>query len=368
MPTRDAGGDRPRPTAAPERLRIGMVAPPWFAVPPHAYGGTEAIVAALTDQLVQRGHEVTLIAAGPPGTRAQRYIRVYDEPRTHLIGTSAVPEAVIAAEAARCFADLDLDLVHDHTLAGPLLAASRRVPTVVTMHNPVGGDTGDYFRRLGTTIDVVAISDAQRQREPALNWIGTVHNAVDVGSYPFRDEKDDYVLWMGRFSPDKGAHLAIDAARAAGRRILLAGKLREPSERAYFDAEIRRRLGAGVEYVGESNATVKRRLFAGASCLVLPLQWEEPFGLVMVEALASGTPIVTTRRGSTSEIVSHGRTGFIVDRIEELPAAIARAGDLDPRRCRDAALERFDLPVMADGYEHMYRVAIRRRQSLRRAS
>jgi len=354
-----------RPAEQERALRIGMVAPPWFEVPPRGYGGTEAVVAALVDQLAQRGHEVTLVAAGPKHTKAARQITVYDRPPSELLGSSAIPEVVTAAVAARAFEDLELDLIHDHSLAGPLLATGREIPTVVTMHGPVRGDNGDYYARLGDSIDLVAISDAQRRLAPEMNWVGTVHNAIDVASFPYRDKKDGFVLWIGRFSPDKGAHLAIDAARNADRRIILAGKLNEQSEIDYFEREVKPRLGDGVDYIGEADAAAKRELFAGARCLVFPIQWEEPFGMVMVEAMACGTPVVATRRGSVPEIVAHGETGIIVDDLADLPTAIGLAEDLDPAACRRRAEERFDLPVMAEGYERVYRALIEGADAIR---
>jgi len=359
-----SSASRATTTAAPP-LRIGMVAPPWFSVPPSGYGGTEAVVAALTDQLAARGHEVTLVAAGAPGTQAARHVSTYPEPPSHLLGASALPEVTHAAATAAALAELELDVVHDHSLAGPLLAVGRETPTVVTMHGPVGGENGEYFARLGRTVDIVAISHAQRRQAPGLNWVGTVHNAIDLASFPFQERKDDELLWIGRFSPDKGAHLAIDAARAAGRRIVLAGKLNEPAERAYFDDAVRPRLGPDAEYVGEADAALKRELFARAACLVFPIQWEEPFGMVMIEAMACGTPVVATRRGSVPEVVDDGRTGVIVDDVAELPAAIARAGELDPAACRAHVAEHFDLPVMAAGYERIYRMLAEGTRSIR---
>jgi glycosyltransferase involved in cell wall biosynthesis len=346
-------------------LRIGMVAPPWFELPPRGYGGTEAVVASLVDQLVDRGHEVTLVASGEPRTRAQRHIRVYEEPPSHLLGASVMPELVLAAEAAAALEGLDLDVVHDNSAAGPLLARGRDIPTIATMHGPVAGDNGDYFRRLGTTVDLVAISEAQRRQAPGLNWVGTVHNAIDVASFPFRPNKSDVVLWIGRFSPDKGAHLAIQAARRAGRRILLAGKLAEAPEREYFDRAVRPLLGSDAEYIGEADATLKRELFAMASCLLFPIQWEEPFGMVMAEALACGTPVVATPRGSVPEIVRDGETGFVADGVEALAQAVLRASELDPAACRRDAERRFDLPVMAAGYERVYRMLAEGSESIR---
>ncbi len=354
--------DRPRDPQAP--LRIAMVAPPWFGLPPKGYGGTEAVVAALVDELVKRGHDVTLVGAGRNGTKAQHFVASYQVPPSAELGRSAMPEAIHAAEAARALEGLDLDVVHDHSLCGPLLARSRSIPTVCTMHGPVTGENGDYYSRLGTSVSLVAISEAQRRMAPRMHWAGMVHNAVDVRSFPFVTAKDDYVLWLGRFSPDKGAHLAIRAARAAGRRIVLAGKLSEEPEKAYFEKEVRPLLGAGVEYVGEADAALKRELFSHATCLVFPIQWDEPFGMVMIESMACGTPVVATRRGSVPEVLDDGRTGFIVDSLDDLPDAINRTTELDPAASRERALAHFDLSVMAEGYERVYRRLIRHQSAV----
>jgi len=338
-------------------LKIAMVAPPWFELPPRAYGGTEAVVASLVDGLVDRGHEVTLVAAGRHATKANRFHAVYPEPPSGRLGTP-MPEVIAAAEAARAIDELDVDIVHDHTLAGPLLARGRRQPTVVTMHGPVAGENGDYHERLGRSIDLVAISDAQRRLNPVLNWVGTVHNAIDVSTFPYRASKDDYVLWLGRFNPDKAPDLAIHAAREAGRRIVLAGKLNEPEEKRYFHDEVEPLLGNDAQYVGEADAELKRELLAGARALIFPIQWEEPFGMVMIEAMACGTPVVATRRGSVPEIVRHASTGLIVDDFRHFARAIDLADELDPQAARRHIEQHFDLPVMAAGYERIYRTLV----------
>lgn len=335
-------------------LHIAMVAPPYFTIPPEGYGGVESVVADLVDGLVERGHRVTLLAAGDHGTKAQRFIRTWDEHPVAQLG-EALPEVVNAARVASLIgAGTDYDVVHDHTLAGPLLARSRRAPTLVTVHGPMN-DLVDLYRPLGGDISLVAISENQRRSAVDLNWAATVHNAVDVTSFPFRDRKEDYVLFLGRFHETKGPHLAIDAARAAGVRILLAGKCAEPPEQEYYEAEIAPRLGADAIYVGDADRTEKRRLLAGARCLLFPIRWDEPFGMVMVEAMACGTPVVALGHGSVPEVVIDGCTGVVVEHEGELPAAIARVRGLDPAACRQHAEKCFGVEVMAAGYEDVYR-------------
>ena len=333
-------------------LRIALVAPPWFDLPPQGYGGIEALVAHLADGLTARGHDVVLIGAGEDRTAAQ-FLRTYHDPPSGRLG-EPVPEVLHAATAQRLLKDLDVDVVHDHTLAGPLTASGREAPTVVTAHGPVDGEFGDYYRELGDTVHLVASSEAQRRRAPHLNWTDRVHAAVDVRSFPYRDDKEEFLLFLGRFDPRKGAHLAIDIARTAGRPIVLAGKLNEPPERDYFDREIKPRLGADAEYVGVADAKTKRELLSAARCLIFPIQWEEPFGIAMIEALACGTPVLATRRGAVPEIVQDGITGEIRDRTEDLAAAvevvqriISAAGGAEP-------LARCDVTRMGARYEEVY--------------
>jgi glycosyltransferase involved in cell wall biosynthesis len=347
------------------RLRIAIIAPPWFEVPPQGYGGIESLCAGLVDRLVTRGHRVILVGAGRDRTAAE-FLATWPEPPSARLG-EPLPEVLHAAATQRLLEGIDVDLVHDHTLAGPLLAAGRPVPTVVTAHGPVDGELGAYYRQLGGELALVAISDAQRRSAPDLPWVATVWNAIDVESYPFRNSKDDYLLWLGRFHPDKGAHVAIDAARAAGRSIFLAGKCNEHAERAYFLEEISPRLGPDVWLFGEADAKAKRELLAGASCLLFPVCWEEPFGLVMVEALACGTPVVALDRGSVPEILLDGRTGFICRDPAELAAAIQQVSSLDPSNLRRHARQRFDLSVMAAGYEAVYRQVLAGQGPLRLA-
>jgi glycosyltransferase involved in cell wall biosynthesis len=333
------------------------VATPWYAIPPRAYGGIELVVALLVDGLVSRGHDVVLVATGPPGTTALTHLASYDAPQSSRVG-QALPELLHAAFAARILGELDVDLVHDHSLAGPLAAAGRRVPTVVTVHNDVTGEPGAILRNLGPAVHVVAISAAQQRLAPELAWVATVPNALDAASYPFEEMKEEWVLFLGRMSPGKAPHVAIDVARAAGRAIVVAGKCVESDELAYFEAEVRPRLGPDVEWVGEVDSVRKRQLLASASCLVFPAAWEEPFGMVLLEAMACGTPVVGLRRGAVPEIVLDGITGYVRDEIAELPAAVAAVGQLDPKACRRRVEVRYCPAVMVEGYEQVYRTVL----------
>jgi glycosyltransferase involved in cell wall biosynthesis len=225
---------------------------------------------------------------------------------------------------------------------------------VVTAHGCVTGEPGRYLRELGDTVGLVAISQAQQRVAPDLSWVGRVHNAVDVPSFPLGDGSDGYLLFLGRFSSDKGAHVAIEVARRLGMPLVLAGKVVEPGEKQYFDEAVRPHLGPKVCFVGPADADFKRELFGGAAALLFPISWEEPFGLVMVEAMACGTPVVALDRGSVPEVVVDGVTGFVVRDVDGLAAAVRKVGDLDRSACRRHVEEHFDMPCMVDGYERIF--------------
>ena len=352
--TAPGGPDAARP------LRIALVVPPYFEVPPRAYGGVESVVADLTDALVARGHHVTLIGAGRSGTAAT-FLPLWPRPIPERLG-DPFPQVVHAASARRAVQRLaegpGLDLVHDHTLAGPLNApayAGLGLPTVVTMHGPVNDDLYRLYRDLGTDIHLVAISDRQRALAPDLNWAGRVHNAIRVETFPFRREKGTYALFLGRFHPEKAPHLALDAAHAAGLPLVLAGKCAAPVEKEYFEREVRPRLRATDQVYGVADATAKRELLAGARCLLFPVQWEEPFGMVMIEALACGTPVVALRGGAVPEVVVDGVTGYIRDDPADLPDALRQLDRIDPAACRRRVLDHFDIDGLGAGYEAVYR-------------
>jgi glycosyltransferase involved in cell wall biosynthesis len=347
----------PFPTSGP-RLRIAVVAPPWFELPPPAYGGIEAMCADLVAALLRRGHEVTLVGVGSNGTDAA-FVRTYRRAQGDRIGES-LPDIVHAAALPAILQRLDVDVVHDHSLAGPLVAAAHGLPTVVTAHGPVQGELGSYYRHLATSVYLVAISDAQRSGALDLPWCATVHNAVDPVAYPFQSQREEYALFLGRMCPEKGVTIAIRAARAAGLRLVIAAKCSEPVEQRYFDECVAPLLGDGVEWVGEVGGARKLDLLGRARCLLFPIQWEEPFGMVMIEAMSCGTPVVALRRGSVPEILRHGETGCVCDDEAELADALHAVAHLDPVRCRAEVVRRFSADRMAAEYEQVYRDAVAR--------
>jgi glycosyltransferase involved in cell wall biosynthesis len=340
-------------------LRIIQVAPPYFEVPPGDYGGVESVLADLADALVARGHEVTLLGAGEPRTSA-RFVQIWERTLAERLG-EPFPEVVHAATTRRAVERLvragGADLVHDHTLAGPLNArtyAALGLPTVVTVHGPVDADLREYYRDLGTDVALVAISDRQRQIAPELNWAGTVHNGLRVEAWPFQRDKQDYALFVGRFHPDKAPHLAVEAAHAAGVPLVLAGKCAEPAEREYFESEVEPRLRDTDQVFGMADGPAMRELLANARCLLFPVQWEEPFGMVMIEAMACGTPVVALRAGAVPEVVRPGVTGLICSTPAELPEALHEVRRLDPDACRAHVAHTFNADRLGARYEAVY--------------
>jgi len=334
-------------------LRVAVVAPPWLELPPDAYGGVESVCSDLVDALVARGVEVTLLGPGQHGTTAA-FRRTGPVADSRLMGR-ALPEVVQAARLPELLGDLAVDVVHDNTLAGPLVGAAHGIPTVVTAHGPVHGDMGEYYRTISARAALVALSDAQRELLSRARWAATVPNGLRPDRFPFRVAKDGYAVFLGRMSPDKGPVWAIDAARAAGLPLVMAAKCREDAEVQYFEHAVAPRLGGDVAWLGEVGGRRKVELLAGARCLLFPIDWEEPFGMVMIEAMACGTPVVALRRGAVPEVVDDARTGWVCDRPTELAAALLRAHELDPRDCRAAVEERFSDARLAAGYERVYR-------------
>jgi glycosyltransferase involved in cell wall biosynthesis len=338
-------------------LRIAMVAPPWFEIPPEGYGGIEDMVATLTAGLSQRGHEVTLVAAGEDRTDAT-FVPTFPTPPEGLGGpdTTAI-ELIHAQRTNERLREIEHDIVHDHSTVGPLFAPHREHPTVMTVHGPVTGWMKQVYREL-RSVHLVAISSAQRASGPDLPWIGTVYNGIEVASFPLIEEKEDHVVFLGRMNPEKGVAEAIEVARRIGRKLLIAAKCDEEDEEKYFEEHIRPHLSDNAIFIGDVDGAEKREFLGRASALLFPIQWEEPFGLVMIEAMACGTPVLATRRGSVPEVVDEGVTGFVAEDLDGIVEAYARVGELTPIRIRERAFDRFDGSRMTDRYEAVYRTAL----------
>lgn len=305
----------------------------------------------LVDGLLELGFRITLIGAGKSHTRA-RFFATFDPAPSDRPGRN-LPDVVHALESHRIIMESAPDLVHDHSLAGPLLAPTRRIPTVVTAHRSVVGDDARYYRGL-TNVALVASSQAQRVAAADLPWVGMVHNGVPVDNYPYSDSHDGYALFLSRITPDKGPDIAIQAARAAGLPLVLAGGGIFQQDHEFFDAVVRPLLGPDVEVLGPVDRLRKVQLLSRAACLLSPVRWSEPFGLIMVEAMACGTPVVALRSGSVPELVAHGSTGFVCDSPDQLPLALRSVGSLSRQACRERAKQRFDVAAMAASYAEVY--------------
>jgi glycosyltransferase involved in cell wall biosynthesis len=336
-------------------MKIGMIAPPWFPLPPRGYGGIELVVSQLTEGLVARGHEVTLFASGDSQTRAQLQY-VFDQAPSRRIGMGhlEIMHSMAAYRRAREF-----DLIHDHDgfasrAMGALVSHTLRVPVLATLHGPADPASQESLAALRDDLCFIAISEYQRQGFPELRFAGTIPNAIDVSTYPFSAEKEDYLLFVGRMSPDKGAHTAIQVAERLGANLIMAGKVNEGPEKEYYAAEVEPHLTETIHFRGEVAHDAKVQLYAHARCTLFPIQWPEPFGLVMIESMAAGTPVVAFRRGSVPEVIEHGRTGFIVDSLDEMIEAVRRIDEIDPRECRRVAEERFALEPFVAAHEAAY--------------
>ncbi len=334
-------------------MRIAIIAPPWVAVPPRAYGGTENVIDTLARGLQAAGHDVLLYATGDSTCPV---------PTDWVLPTAAGTDQATSAielrhvvNAYEAVLDWGADVVHDHTLVGPVYAARFGLPVVTTNHGPFASDLGDLYRAIGRDTPVIAISHHQASTARGVQLAGVIHHGVDVSQYPLGAGDGGYALFLGRMNPDKGVHQAIRIARAARVPLKIAAKMAEPEEHRYYDEQVRPLLGGDVEYVGEVGFEEKVELLGGASCLLNPIAWPEPFGMVMIEALACGTPVLATRCGSVPEIVDDGLTGFVRDVESDLANELLRVDDLDRDACRAVVKERFSRERMVEDHVALYR-------------
>lgn len=337
-------------------MRIAIIAPPWVPVPPPAYGGTETVLDHLARGLVAAGHDVLLFATGDSTCPVPTAWVLPAAAGT--VHAGAATELRHVVNAYDVILDWGPDIVHDHTLVGPVYAGRFGVPVVTTNHGPFDSELGDLYRVVAPGVPIIAISHDQASAARATPIAAVIHHGIDVDAMPVGPGDGGYALFLGRMNADKGVHVAARVARAAGVPLRIAAKMAEPPEREYFRAEVEPLLGHGVEYVGEVGGAEKLELLAGASCLLNPLRWSEPFGMVMIESLACGTPVLATPHGSVPEIVDDGVTGFVRATETDLADALLRVGELDRAACRKVAAERFSTARMVADHVDLFRAVI----------
>jgi glycosyltransferase involved in cell wall biosynthesis len=340
-------------------MKIEILSPVWFPVPPTGYGGIEWVVSLLADGLVDAGHDVTLFASGDSRTRAKLSF-VYEVAPSSEIGRAQLE----VHHALACFERADeFDVINDHS--GPpaaVIAGAVSTPAVHTTHGPMLGEAGAVYEqiaRVAPRTGLISISMNQRVPHPNLPWIANVPNALDFSVYPVHPHRGDYLLFLGRMNAEKGAHRAVAVAMEAGVPLKIAGKKREPAEQLYFHEFVEPHLHTGqIEYLGEVSHGEKVELLQNARATLFPIDWEEPFGLVMIESMACGTPVIATKRGSVPEVIEHGRSGIVVEHYREMVDALEHADELDPLELRHAAEERFSRERMVADYLDAYQRAI----------
>ncbi|HVB07253.1 MAG TPA: glycosyltransferase family 4 protein [Acidimicrobiales bacterium] len=319
-------------------------------VPPLAYGGTETVIDVLARGLQRAGHEVLLFASGDSTSEVPRASVIPVAPGIDA-GSALEVEHVTHAYAALA----GMDVVHDHSTLGPLLHGVRGAPpTVTTNHNPFVEPFLSVYRLLQGTVPVIAISEHHRRSAAPLEIAAVIHHGLFPEEFPVGDGDGGYALFLGRMTPDKGAHRALELAHRAGIRLLLAGKQHTDLERRYFAESVVPLLDSERRYLGEVNQEDKLELLTGARCLLNPIAWPEPFGMVMIEALACGTPVITTGHGASAEIVDDGTTGFVVDDADGLLKALRKVEAIDRGACRAAVEGHFSAERMVAEHVALY--------------
>ena len=336
-------------------MKIAQIAPIVERVPPKTYGGTERVVSALTEELVKRGHEVTLFASGDSMTSAKlEYVfprSLREAKLSDLYGSN--PWSLLNIGLAYETKD-KFDIIHDHLAPLSLPTANLSgTPVVMTMHGAFNAVNRRLFQTLRNPA-VVSISQSQIYSAPNINHIGTVYNGLEMEHYPFEEKPEDYLLFVGRIALEKGVHFAIEVAEQLDMRLIIAAKL-DKVDQPYFRDYIEPRLSDRIRWVGEVDEQERNKLMSRARCFLHPVTWREPFGLTLIEAAACGCPVVAFNRGSIPEVVKNGVTGYVVEDAESMMDAVLNISAIERSTCRTQALLNFSAEKMADGYEKIYR-------------
>lgn len=349
-------------------MKIIVIIPPFAAIPVSGQGGTERIAQGMIDQLITMGHDVTLIGCGACKTKA-KFVQIFPKTIGEQKFDSAYVEAsrplrietAYIAKVMKYLQDHDgeYDVVFNHMRGGFLLlplAEQLKAPIISTFHLPLFEEIVDVVSQYQQP-NVVSISN--NQREPAqdkINFLATVYNGLDIDEFTFNDKPDEYFLFMGAMGEHKSPHLAIEAAKKAGVKLILAGgKKREP----YFSEKIAPQIDDDqIKYIGEVTGQERIDLFAKAKGFLFPITWDEPFGLVVIEAMACGTPVIAFNKGAMAEIISSGEDGFVIENVEQMIEAIKKIDTIDCKKCRQKVEERFTYEVMTGNYLRAYQKII----------
>lgn len=335
-------------------MRIAQLVSNLHRTSAHANNAIYSHVGSLSDGLVQRGHDVTLFGAGDSATQA-RLQSVYPEHLSTAPISHRAKQHYARMLIARCYEQASsFDLIHSHfSLLSSFHARPSTTPTIISIHSPIDDELRPFIAEF-KQLPYISFSLAQRKAMPELNWIANIYHGVDTEYFSFSAESQPYVLYLGRVTNDKGVHLAIQAAKQAGTQLLIAG--RSYPEEGYWHSEIEQHIdGVTVRYVGQQGLAEKTKLLQGARALLFPTQTNEVFGYVMIEAMSCGTPVIGWNNGSVPEIVQHGQTGFVVESVDDMTAAIAKIGDIDRAACRKRAELYFSIEKMVTGYEKVYK-------------
>jgi glycosyltransferase involved in cell wall biosynthesis len=345
-------------------MKIAQVAPLWESVPPKLYGGTERIVSYITEALVHMGHSVTLFASGDSVTGA-RLDAICPQALRLNTGIFNRDAPMMMLQERSLGAEGDFDVIHSHLdfLGFPLARRNPR-PVVTTLHGRLDlPELQPVFREFAD-MPLVSISDAQRRPLPWANWQATIHHGLPAHLYTYHAQHQGYLAFLGRISPEKRPDHAIEVAKRTGLPLRIAAKV-DPADLQYFRSEIEPLLDHPlIEFIGEISDAEKNDFVGNALALVCPYDWPEPFGLVLIEALACGTPVLAYRRGSIPEIIEHGTTGFVSENLSEMVAAVERLGEIDRQRCRASFDQRFTADRMARDYVALYERIIEERAAV----
>lgn len=345
-------------------MKIAQFAPLWETVPPKKYGGTELVVYILCEELIKRGHEVTLFASGDSKTSAKLEPIIEKPMREAGILNLSCYESIISCYENMAMAKIlgmkdEFDIIHNHL--GPAFipfAQALDIPVVNTVHGAFIHDDCINFCMKYSSSPFVSISDSQRAGAPSLNYVSTVYNGIQVEKYAFQDKpnmESPYIAFLGRLSEEKGTHLAIKLAKETGNKLIMAGKV-DKNDEDYYEREVKHLIdGEQIVYIGELGHDDKVELLKNAFMTVHPVTWPEPFGLVMAESMACGTPVLALNHGSIPEVIADGVTGFVEDDIDALIKRVKEVKNIDRKACRKHVENNFSAERMIDGYLNVYR-------------